>query len=162
MASKRGICGALVLLFAVGSAHANGVPTLGDLDRVQGQIIMAEARRQLAEAQQALAKLQEADKADGAANVAPVVTGVYGTANDPYARFLLADGGQQVGRAGDLLPGSFKVVHVSVEKVIITDRRGRKHVARFSRTAPSAVESSAASGAPSAGSMNAPRPAGMP
>lgn len=161
MASNRKIVWAGLLL-AVGSAQAGPVPTIGDLDRVQAEIIMAEARKQLAEAQQALAKLR-GDAPSEKEATAPVVTGVYGTAKDPYARFLMADGGQMVGRAGDTLPGSYKVVHVSVEKVVIADARGHKRVARFSRSAPTAATSSETGAvSPVQGVASGARPAGVP
>ncbi len=114
-----------------------GVHTIGDLDRIQSELIIAQARKQLAEAKKALADAQgiQGPVAE-AAPLTPVVVGVYGTQAQPYARFLLGAGAEAVGRPGDVLPGDFRVVSVSVEKVVIKDRRGRSQIARFSATPP--------------------------
>ncbi len=116
---------------------APGVHTIGDLDRIQSELIIAQARKQLAEAKKALADAQgiQGPVAE-AAPLTPVVAGVYGTQAQPYARFLLGAGAEAVGRPGDVLPGDFRVVSVSVEKVVIKDRRGRSQIARFSATPP--------------------------
>lgn len=128
---------------ASGPLITPGVATLGDLDRIQSQIVMTQARTRLAESQQALVKAEGSDKDAPAAQeaepdvgAAPVVAGVFGTADRPYARFLLAGGGQTVGRKGDVISDGYRVEHVDVDKVVIKDRKGREIVARFSGKAP--------------------------
>jgi len=114
-----------------------GVATLGDLDRIQSEIVMSQARTRLAESRQSLAKAEGSSAADGfGEDIAPVVAGVFGPADRPYAKFLLAGGAQMIGRAGDALSGGYRVVQVGIDKVVIKDRKGRQIVARFSGTAP--------------------------
>jgi type IV pilus biogenesis protein PilP len=119
---------------------ASGVHTIGELDRIQSELIIAQARRQLAEAKKALEQTQgDADPNATAAPLIPVVAGVFGPQAQPYARFLLGAGAEAIGRPGDVLPGNFRVVSVSVERVVIKDRAGRVQIARFSSTPPESV-----------------------
>lgn len=114
-----------------------GVATLGDLDRIQSETVMAEAQRKLAEARKALETAQGVAAAtdDGSLD-APVVAGVYGAGSAPYAKFLIPGGGQVAGATGDQLPGGYRVVHVDVDRVVIRDRKGHEVVARFSASLP--------------------------
>lgn len=112
-----------------------GGATLGDLDRIQGEVLLAQARAKLADARLALSKA-EGSTSDLDTSGPPVVAGVFGPAEHPYARFLLADGSQLIGRNGDALSGGYRVVRVGVDKVVIRDKKGREVVARFSGTAP--------------------------
>jgi type IV pilus biogenesis protein PilP len=112
-----------------------GAATLGDLDSIQGQILLAEAKAKLADARVNLAKA-EGNDVDGGGP--PVVAGVFGPADHPYARFLLSDGSQLIGREGDVLSGGYRVVRIGVDKVVIKDKKGREVVARFSGSAPAA------------------------
>lgn len=123
-----------------------GGATLGDLDRIQGEILLAEAKAKLADARLALAKA-EGSSTDLDHAGPPVVAGVFGPVDRPYARFLLADGSQLIGRDGDALSGGYHVVRVGVDKVVIRDRKGREIVARFSGSVPSAINSAPASSA---------------
>lgn len=167
MASKRvALMGALILAAAAAPAlAADGMraPTIGDLDRVQGQIVMAKAQLELANAQQSLKKLRGEEVVQQAPDAPPVVTGVFGPANSPYARFAFADGSQQTARPGDLLAGDYRVVTVSVERVVIVNSRGRKLEARFARSAPAAEASPGSSAAGGDVYTGAPRPGvGLP
>lgn len=120
-----------------------GVATLGDLDRIQSQIVMTSAKARLAESRQALAKAEGSRTEESIVeDSAPVVAGVFGSAERPYAKFLLAGGGQTIGRSGDMISDGYRVEHVGVDKVVIKDKKGRTIVARFSGTAPAGASSS--------------------
>lgn len=125
-----------------------GGATLGDLDRIQGEILLAEAKVRLVDARLNLAKA-EGSAPDLDASGPPVVAGVFGPAEHPYARFLLGDGSQLIGRDGDQLSGGYRVVRVGVDKVVIKDNKGREVVARFSGSAPAVQSSAPASVVPS-------------
>lgn len=159
MASKT-LFAATLLLVPL-AAWADQVATIGDLDRVQAQIVVAEAQLQLAEARRKLAETQGRGVEETKEDSAPVVTGVYGAASAPYARFAYADGSQHSARAGDVLPGGYKVVMVSVERVVIS-RHGRRLEARFARSAPAAAPQPPASPAAGADIVVSPPMPGPP
>ena len=130
-----------------------GVATLGELDRVQSQIVLMNAKAKLAESRKALATAQgRGEEEETTVESAPVVAGVFGSTARPYAKFLLAGGGQTIGRRGDLISDGYRVEHVGVDQVVIKDKKGRRIIARFSGTAPvrasSADEMKAQSPAP--------------
>lgn len=120
-----------------------GGARLGDLDRIQSEILLAEARTKLAQAKKSLAEATGAEIDGGGL---PVVAGVFGPASKPYARFLMEGGTQMIGREGDTIGGGFRVVRIGVDRVVIKDRNGREVVARFSGTAPVSSPSAGASG----------------
>lgn len=147
MGSSRSGALALWLLVASGLANAQGaaVPpaptgaqegaTVGALDAIQGEILLAEAKAKLAESRMALAKAEGSSAESG---TPPIVAGVFGPADHPYARFLLSDGSFLSGREGDQLTGGYRVVRIGVDKVVIKDSKGREVVARFSGSTPPA------------------------
>ena len=114
-----------------------GGGSLGDLDRIQSEIVMAEARTKLADARLSLSRAEGTGvDLDIVTSGPPVVAGVFGRADAPYARFLLPDGSQMIGRTGDQLGGGYRVVRIGVDKVVIKDKKGQEIVARFNGSAP--------------------------
>lgn len=132
-----------------------GGGTLGDLDRIQSEIVMAEARAKLADARINLSRAEGTGvDLDIVTSGPPVVAGVFGTSEAPYARFLLPDGSQMIGRVGDQLGGGYRVSRISVDQVVIKDKKGQQIVARFNGTSP-AKNANAGAGAAN------PNPAGI-
>lgn len=121
------------------------IRTLGDLDQIQGEALVADARLQLATAQAALAKVSGDADDTALGSGAPMVTGVFGPVGEPYAKFVYANGVETLGRPGDRLPGGYRVREVTVDRVVYVDDKGREQMARFGK-APPAQESAQGAG----------------
>ncbi|MDH0071209.1 type IV pilus biogenesis protein PilP [Stenotrophomonas maltophilia] len=133
----------LMLALAAASANAqDAVPTIGELSRIQAETLLLKARAEKAKAQSELS----GDAAKGAVaavvepTIAPVVSRVYGAGDKLKARFLYEGGASTDEVVGSLIPGDYRVVVISMERVIV-ERRGKRLELAFSGTPPVAPRS---------------------
>lgn len=128
----------LVLMLVAANANAqDGAPSIGELSRVQAETILLKAKAEKAKAQSELSG--DAGKASAAAlnepTVAPVVSRVYGAGERLKARFLYEGGSFTDEVVGALIPGDYRVVSITMERVIV-ERRGKRLELAFSGTPP--------------------------
>lgn len=149
-----GLALAALLPFAAGAQSAPATPTVGDLERIQGQTILLKA-----EAAQASAAATLASKGGnaGAGGVSPVVSDVYGGRHGLFADFLYANGASVVAKAGDAIPGGYRVLSIALDHVRI-ERAGRVVDVGFSGTAPVPTKPPAPSTFPGVASPIIPAP----
>ena len=132
MLIKRFIGLAALLPLVAAAQGTPHTPTLGDLARIQAHTIILKA-----EAAQAAAAASLAAKG-GAGDVgatAPVVSDVYGGRGLLFASFLYSDGATVVARAGETIPGGYRVRSIALNAVRI-ERAGKIIDVGFSGTAP--------------------------
>lgn len=133
-------------------AQTARTPTLGDLERIQAQTIILKAEASQAAAAAALAaKGGESDLG----GVPPVVSDVYGGRGGLFAHFLYANGASVVARAGDHIPGGYRVLSIALNHVRI-EHAGKVLDVGFSGATPTPVTPAASPGAPQFSGFPAP------
>ncbi len=129
----KAIAVALLLMFAVVPTYAAD-NTVGTLSEIQADTLVLRARAEQAEAKKKLGDdtggvASATSTAYGATNpggIAPVVRGVHGANKNLYATFLYSNGSTVEARQGDQIPGGFRVVALSAERVEI--QRGNERI----------------------------------
>lgn len=128
---------------AIIPARVDGVATVGDLARLQSQIMMAEARKKLVDAETPTGDRSGQGGAAGTGGTPaedqrqgqnydePVVVGIHGSAASPYALVRISDSAVVSVRPGDALPGGFKVERVTPGGVTVR-RNDRQMTLGFS------------------------------
>lgn len=123
----------LALTVGCGVALAEG--TVGDLSRIQTETLLLKAKVSRASAQAELDAKSRGGPTGGSDTEAPVVKNVYGVGGKMAATFLYGSGVVVDGRAGDAIPGGFKVVSVSIDKIELS-KGGKTFQIGFSATPP--------------------------
>ena len=120
---------------------ADGLKTVGDLARIQSETMVLRAQIDRASAEAELAgKTNNVDMSQQA-NM-PVVRAVYGAGGVMYATFLFVNGLTQDAKAGQVIKGGYKVVELSVDRVVLA-RGGHRFDAGFaSSVSPQAIGTS--------------------
>jgi hypothetical protein len=124
---------AFVALAATSSVPAADV-TVGKLARVQAETTLMRAQLE----QQGIATKLAAQGVPGITSQSstPFVSGVFGRTGHLYATLLYADGSRIDARAGALVPGGYRVITLSAERVELLAPDGRRVLAAFSAVAP--------------------------
>ncbi|OHE80662.1 MAG: hypothetical protein A2X76_01325 [Lysobacterales bacterium GWF1_69_6] len=108
--------------------------TVGTLSEIQADTLVLRARAEQADAKKKLGEdaagvAPATSSAYGATNpggIAPVVRGVHGANKNLYATFLYSNGSTVEARQGDQIPGGFRVIALSAERVEI--QRGSERI----------------------------------
>lgn len=118
-----------LLLLASSLANAGEVKTFGDLDQLQGERVWYE---QLAAANKAKREASEQNGAAfGVVNQAngvntqplkqdfemPQLTKIFGSVNSMKAKLSYPNGNETVNKAGDVIPGGFKIISITINGV---------------------------------------------
>lgn len=141
MAAKAFRLAPLLLLAAVFAATA-AVPTVADLDAMQGETLMIRAQAAKAKAAQELSDASTKTDSPAGGTAAktdaqlPTARGLFGANGSRYVVFLYANGGVAEGKVGDALPGGFRVLAFDSGGVDLRADNGRKHRIPFSMQAP--------------------------
>lgn len=125
------------LLFAFGLAAPASFAadnTVGALSEIQADTLVLRARAEQADARRKLGEdaggssvaMSSAYGSTNPGGIAPVVRGVHGANKNLYATFLYSNGSTVEGRLGDQIPGGFRVVALSAERVEI--QRGTERI----------------------------------
>ncbi|WP_164153628.1 type IV pilus biogenesis protein PilP [Stenotrophomonas maltophilia] len=135
--STRELLVLVLMLVAVNANAQDGAPSIGELSRIQAETILLKAKAEKAKAQSELSG--DTGKASAAAfnepTVAPVVSRVYGAGERLKARFLYEGGSFTDEVVGALIPGDYRVLSITMERVIV-ERRGKRLELAFSGTPP--------------------------
>ncbi|MDQ1090589.1 type IV pilus biogenesis protein PilP [Xanthomonas sacchari] len=128
----------LTLALMMANAQAQDTsPTIGELSKIQAQTLVLKARALQAKAQSELTG--DTGKASSVVttepSVAPVVSRVYGVGEKLKARFLYEGGSFADEVAGALIPGDYRVISISMERVVV-ERNGKRQELAFSGTPP--------------------------
>lgn len=118
---------ALSLLFAAPLMADEYVPTFGDLSTMQAQQMFYELKAKRDKSKQDAQSYEGATGASAAAPVTgtgtgstvPRLSGVIGSDLNLYGTFVYTSGSQVEARAGDILPGGFRVSSVGVGKAAL-------------------------------------------
>ncbi|KGE50306.1 type IV pilus biogenesis protein PilP [Xanthomonas euvesicatoria pv. euvesicatoria] len=137
MYGNKWLIGLFLLTLAADAAAQDSVPTIGELSRIQAATLLLKARAEQAKAQ---SELSGDSTKNGAISlieptIAPVVSRVYGVGDKLKARFLYEGGASTDEVVGSLIPGDYRVVAVSMERVIV-ERQGKRLELAFSGTPP--------------------------
>ncbi|HBP0221218.1 TPA: type IV pilus biogenesis protein PilP [Pseudomonas aeruginosa] len=135
----------VVALLAASSGAIADDATVGDLTQLQGQVLLRKAQVDLAKQEDELRKLNGSAaggvpmglSSNGSVDAGtPSVRSVAGVNGKLYATFVYPSGITADAAAGETIPGGFKVVHVSVDKVGL-QKGGRRFQVGFASHAPS-------------------------
>lgn len=116
---------ALSLLCAAPVMADDYVPTFGDLSTMQAQQMFYELKAKRDKSKQDADSYGSASAASAAAPVTgpgssvPRLSGVIGSGLNLYGTFVYSNGSQVEARAGDILPGGFRVSSVGVGKAAL-------------------------------------------
>ncbi|MHC5208984.1 type IV pilus biogenesis protein PilP [Pseudomonas chlororaphis] len=116
---------ALSLLFAAPLMADEYVPTFGDLSTMQAQQMFYELKAKRDKSKQEALSYEGPTGASAAAPVTgtgssvPRLSGVIGNDLNLYGTFVYSSGSQVEARAGDILPGGFRVSSVGVGKAAL-------------------------------------------
>ena len=134
MAAKSACLALATLLYlATALAHAQSAGrTVGDLDYVNQETLWFEAQKKLAKAKQDLSDGTRVE--DRSADGIPSVQGVQGVGNQLRAKFVYPSGAVTIAKAGDTIPGGFRLNSISIERVVLS-KDGSAHVLSFSNGA---------------------------
>lgn len=139
----------IAMLAASPSARAADA-TVGDLTQLQGQVLLKKAQVDLAKQEDELRKLNGGSaagvpmglSASGLGDAGtPSVRSVAGVNGRLYATFVYSSGITADAAAGETIPGGFKVVRVTVDKVEL-QKGGRRFQVGFASHAPSTLSNS--------------------
>lgn len=127
---------ALCLLCSTGSTLAS-TPTVGELGTLQADTIILKARAARAVAQRELEESGGREAAVLPSNTQPpVVSKIYGNDQQMMATFLFEGGFSTNSRVGAVLPGGYRVIEITSERVQL-ERNGRRIDVPFSNFVPS-------------------------
>lgn len=135
----------VVALLAASSGVIAADATVGDLTQLQGQVLLRKAQVDLAKQEDELRKLKAGVaggvpmgfSSSGSVDAgSPSVRAVAGVNGKLYATFVYSSGITADAAAGETIPGGFKVVHVTVDKVEL-QKGGRRFQVGFASQAPS-------------------------
>lgn len=133
MDAKAFAASLLVVLALAAPASFAADNTVGALSEIQADTLLLRARAEQADARKKLGEdaggappMSSAYGATNPGGIAPVVRGVHGANKNLYATFLYSNGSTVEGRLGDQIPGGFRVVALSAERVEI--QRGRERI----------------------------------
>jgi type IV pilus biogenesis protein PilP len=132
--SVKSLLGALLMIAT--AAHASDTAfTVAEMTNVQADRIMYDAQAARAKA---LAQLQQYGATPGAATgtVPPSLRLVYGAGGIVFGQFIYSTGAVAEGKAGDILPGKYRVVAVDLNGARLTDSAGHTVRVPFSGIAP--------------------------
>ena len=116
---------ALSLLFTAPLMADEYVPTFGDLSTMQAQQMFYELKgkrdksKKDAQEYEGFAGSSPAAPVTGAGSPVPRLSGVIGSDLNLYGTFVYQSGSQVEARAGDILPGGFRVSSVGVGKAAL-------------------------------------------
>ncbi|APO88667.1 type IV pilus biogenesis protein PilP [Xanthomonas euvesicatoria] len=137
MYGNKWLTGLLMLTLVAGVEAQDSVPTVGELSRIQAATLLLKARAEQAKVQSELSG--DSTKAGATPliepTIAPVVSRVYGVGDKLKARFLYEGGASTDEVVGSLIPGDYRVVAVSMDRVIV-ERHGKRLELAFSGTPP--------------------------
>lgn len=105
--------------------------TVGKLARVQAETTLMKAQLE----QQGVAENLAASGAPMQSGT-PFVSGVFGRTGHLYATLLYSDGSRIDARAGSTVPGGYRVIALSAERVELVGPDGRRVLAAFSAVPP--------------------------
>lgn len=124
-----------LLMGATGVQASDTTFTVTDMTNVQADRIMYAAQ---AERAKALAQLQQYGTTPGASTgtVPPSLRLVYGAGGTVFGQFVYSTGAVAEGKAGDRLPGKYRVGAVDLNGADLIDSDGHKVRVPFSGIAP--------------------------
>ncbi|EOD9062609.1 type IV pilus biogenesis protein PilP [Pseudomonas aeruginosa] len=140
----------LIAMLAASSSARAADATVGDLTQLQGQVLLKKAQVDLAKQEDELRKLNGGSaagvpmglSASGLGDAGtPSVRSVAGVNGRLYATFVYSSGITADAAAGETIPGGFKVVRVTVDKVEL-QKGGRRFQVGFASHAPSTLSNS--------------------
>lgn len=136
-----------MLFIAPGAQASDTTFTVSDMTNVQADRIMYAAQ---AERAKALAQLQQYGATPGASTgtVPPSLRFVYGAGGVVFGHFVYSTGAVADGKAGDPLPGNYRVSAVDLNGADLLDSNGHKVRVPFSGIAPVEPGKSQQTGAP--------------
>lgn len=148
---KNKMPAAIVIAMLAASSSAFGADaTVGDLTELQGRVLLKKAEVDLARQEDELRKLNGGRvdgvpmglSSGGLADVGtPSVRSVAGANGKLYATFVYSSGITADAAAGETIPGGFKVVRITVDKVEL-QKGGRRFQVGFASHAPSTLGNS--------------------
>ncbi|THD00539.1 hypothetical protein B1810_24420 [Panacagrimonas perspica] len=128
---------AVLLLAAAPGISQAVVPSVAELDAVQGETLMMRAQAAKAKAAQELTELNApaSGAVDSGAQAVtksaeaqlPAARGLFGANGTRYVEFLYSNGGMAEGKVGDHLPGGFKVIAFDQGGVDLQAAGGKRH-----------------------------------
>lgn len=125
------------LLAAV--AHADDVPTVGELARIQAETVLIKARAKQEEARNELASKRSAGGADD--GTLPVVKSILGTDRRVVATLIYPGNVQVEAMPGDTLPGGYKVGKINQDSNKVELTKGKqRYTVGFSTVVPTAKQ----------------------
>lgn len=124
-----------MLFIAFGAQASDTTFTVSDMTNIQADRIMYAAQ---AERAKALAQLQQYGATPGASTgtVPPSLRLVYGAGGVVFGQFVYSTGAVADGKAGDPLPGKYRVSAVDLNGADLIDSNGHKVRVPFSGVAP--------------------------
>jgi type IV pilus biogenesis protein PilP len=124
-----------LLMVATGVQASDTTFTVTDMTNVQADRIMYAAQ---AERAKALAQLQQYGATPGASTgtVPPSLRLVYGAGGIGFGQFVYSTGAVAEGKAGDVLPGKYRIASVDLNGARLTDANGHSVRVPFSGVAP--------------------------
>lgn len=124
-----------LLMVATGVQASDTTFTVTDMTNVQADRIMYAAQ---AERAKALAQLQQYGATPGASTgtVPPSLRLVYGAGGVVFGQFVYSTGAVAEGKAGDVLPGKYRIASVDLNGARLTDANGHSVRVPFSGIAP--------------------------
>lgn len=129
---------ALALVASALAAHAAHAAHAADV--MLGQLARAQAQTKLMKAQleqkEIAAKLADQGVPVATQSGTPFVGGVFGRKGALYATLLYSDGSRIDARAGSTVPGGYRLVSLTAERVELVAPDGRRVLAAFSAVPP--------------------------
>ncbi|MFY2610549.1 type IV pilus biogenesis protein PilP [Achromobacter ruhlandii] len=116
--------------------NVTGSPTLSELSRLQGEVLLAELRVKLQKAQSQLG-VTVATSRTAVSATHPVIRFIGGPGTNLYAKLAFPGGTQIDARAGQQIPGCYTVEKITIDEVRLVDCSGARVVLATS-SAPSA------------------------
>lgn len=117
----------LLMPMAAMAAEKSSPPTVNDMDKIQEETLVLQAKANLAAAAADLANKSGVTASQP--DVLPKVVAVYGQTGSLRAELVLADGARQECAEGDAFYGdSYKVATITPGRVVATDVRKKKSI----------------------------------
>ncbi len=98
--------------------------TIEELSRLQSETILLQAKLKQAELRSELSA-RNYPKHSVEVEQLPVVQAVYGAGNERYATLLYNSGMTLDAKTGDLIPGGFTVISISVDQILLSKGKQR-------------------------------------
>jgi hypothetical protein len=127
---------ALMALLAASGASRAADGTVGELARVQAETTLLKAQLERQDVATKMTAGGGTSPGSTILGVTPFVGGVFGRTGHLYATLLYADGSRVDARAGSTVPGGYRVVTLTAERVELIGADGRRVLAAFSAAPP--------------------------